>query len=315
VLELAEIGLLRVPRMESPRAPEVNGFPVPLDLSGMTVRNWSFHEDVDFEARASADDFLDFLDNDESLHREVYKSVARSLRDAGRDDHAEQVLYAEEYRARWEGRRSLTGAASDWPVLRPPLFSIRGLGPKPRIEGRRGQPWFRLGRWFEPVDRIFLEYRRNPIRLLWVILALFALSCVFVSSHASNFELTGPARLVLQGEQGQPVEMASGIDHAFDGENVGADPRRWRIGDAVWMTARYHIPIVPLVIEDEYAASDDNRLRFGFPWDPPRVRDAGERPGAIYLSAADWFGMMTLFNWVLWPLLLTFAIRRALRED
>ncbi len=314
VLELADIGLLRVPRMETSSEPDLNGFPVPLDLSGVTVRNWNFHEDVESERRAKASDYLDFLDNDEGLHREVYRSVAKSLRDAGQDDDAEQVLYAEEYRAHWESHRSPALARSMWPI-REPAWWFLGFGPAPRIRGRRGKPWIRLGRLFEPFDRFFLQYRRNTINLLYLILILFTVSAVFVSSNASNFELSPAARLVLKSEGGKSAGLATGIEFQTDGLNVGPDPKRWGLGNTLWMTMRYHVPIVSMTFEDEYVASNDNRLRFRLPLGNPRPRSAGENPGEILFSAEDWFALMSIFNWIMWPLLLTFALRRALRSD
>lgn len=314
VLELANIGLLRVPRIKGTHGPDYNGFPVPLDLFGVTVGHWVFDEEIAVEVRAAAGDFLDFLDNDENLHREVYKSVAASLRDAGRDDDAEQILYAEEYRARWESRRPGAADRAAWPICERSWYFF-GLGPAPRIKGRRGRPWLRLGRAFEPFDRFFLQYRRNTINLLYLILVLFGVSAVFVSSNASNFELSEPARLVLQNEGGQPVGLAAGFDYQEDGLNVGPHPHHWGVGNTLWMTARYHIPIVSMGIEDEYVASNDNRLRFRLPAGNPRPRDPGKDPGEILFSAEDWFAMMSFFNWIMWPLLLTFAIRRALRSD
>lgn len=322
VLELAKIGLLRVPRVQGTHGPDYNGFPVPLDLFGISVGHWVFDEEIAVEVRAAAADFLDFLDNDENLHREVYKSVAASLRDAGRDDEAEQILFAEEYRARWESRRPGAAERSAWPV-RERSWYLWGVGPAPRIQGRRGRPWLRLGRLFEPFDRFFLQYRRNTINLLYLILILFAVSAVFVSSNASNFELSESARLVLQNEprsvrqkaEDQAVGLASGIDFRRDGLNVGPNPEKWGVANTLWMTFRYHVPIVSMNIEGEYQASNDNRLRFRLPLGKPVLRPAGTDPGRILFSAEDWFAMMSIFNWVMWPLLLTFALRRALRSD
>jgi hypothetical protein len=314
VLELAEIGLLRVPRVDRRHGADHNGFPVPLDLSGMTVRNWNFGEDVDTDVHAGCDEYLDFLDNDETLHREVYKSVAVSLRDAGRDRDAEKILFAEEYRARWETRQARSRRADkpNWPER-----SRRGR-PKGRRAGRlkqlrRAFAW--LGHLLDLGDRYLLQYRRNPIMLLYLILLLYTGSVVFVSSHAGNFELSEAARLVLQNEDGEPTRLASGIESKIDGQNVGPAPDHWTGWNAVWMAARYHVPIVSVAIEDEFVPSNDNRLRFGFPWNPPDARPPGPGPRTIPFSAEDWFALMAMLNWVMWPLLLTFALRRALRSD
>jgi hypothetical protein len=335
VLELASIGELRVPpRPAQADKHHANDFPVPLDLSGMTVRHWNFEEDVTAEGTAEVDHYLDFLDNDEKLHRDVYRSVAKSLRDVGRDDDAEKVLYTEEYRARWEHHRleasrraaakaaaketefseASTGAKAT--VQPSPAAKKRPDWPPYRNAGRRKTPWLRRFRLalppflrdrhpFEEIDRWVLQYRRNPIRVLYLILALFAFSAAFVGSHASNFELSDNARLVLEHRAGANEDFARGIDHWVEGDNVGPEAGRWQLGDALWMTARYHVPIVPMAFRDEYAASNDSPLAIG----------AGWKWKLTFATAEDWFVLMALFNWIMWPLLLTFALRRALRAE
>lgn len=313
VLELAEIGQLRVPPHPVEGDGHVNGFPVPLDLSGLTVRNWNFEEDLDAEAAADVDLYLDFLDNDESLHREVYKSIAVSLRDAGRDDDAERILFTEESRACWERRQAAAGTSGSWP-------------PKARA-GRPGKPWLRrlrkkLPRFIrnrrplEQADRFLLQYRRNPIRLFYLILGLFLMSTVFVSSRPANFELSDSTRLVL--ENARPGrDYSTGIDKAPGDGRVTPDDRRWGLWDAVWMSARYHVPIVPMVVDDEYVASNDNWLDLGLPLllEPSDRAGSDRGSGEIWFTAEDWFALMSIFNWIMWPLLLTFLLRRALRDE
>jgi hypothetical protein len=298
VLELADIDLLRVPRIEGPHAPDFSAFPVPLDLSGVNIRHWNFEEDVDADTHANADDFLDFLDNDENLHREVYRSVALSLRNAGSDQDAERILYAEEYRARWESRQRKLDKRESWPVA----------GRRGRLAGRT-LPTLKLRR-LEPVlgwlDRFFLIYRRNPINLLYAILLLFLFSTLFIANHPSNFELSQPARLVLQQERGRASGLASGLDYEIRGRNAGPTAAEWGFWRTIWMATRYHVPIVDMVGREEFVASNDRDLEVGkfgltFRW--------------TWLTAEDWFGVMAILNWIMWPLLLTFALRRALRAD
>jgi hypothetical protein len=320
VLELARIRQLRVPPREEtspPReetspsggkageTPHANAFPVPLDLSGLTVSNWNFDEDVHAEGTGDVDHYLDFLDNDETLHREVYRSVAASLRNVGRDADAEKIVYTEESRARWEGHHP----GASWPPY-PRAGRPRQFPPRPSAWLRALWP----PRPFEWADRWLLRYRRNPIRLLYVILGLFVVSLLFVSSRPANFELSNGTRLVL-GSAPPGSGYAAGIDARLSGRNLG--PRHWGLWNAVWMSARYHIPIVPMLVEDEYVASNDNQLDFGLPL---LVETAGwkapdQDPGSVWLTAEDWFAVMSLLNWIMWPLLLTFALRRALRAE
>jgi hypothetical protein len=299
VLELAEIGLLRVPRDRVLHRRGVNTFPVPLDLSGVTVVHWNFEEDVDADSPATADDFLDFLDNDENLHREVYRSVALSLRNAGSDEDAERILYAEEYRARWESRQRKRGKSDRWPIH----------NWRDKLKGRHLPTWKVFG-WLEPivrrVDRILLQYRRNTINLLYVILLLFAFSAFLIASHPSNFEMAQTSRIILQQQGGRATGLAKGLDYEIRGNNVGPHEHDWGIWKSFWMAARYHVPIVAFTAREEYVASNDNELEFGLGSLTTRW---------TWLTAEDWFAGMTILNWIMWPLLLTFALRRALRSD
>ncbi|MEA3030283.1 MAG: hypothetical protein QOG13_1608 [Sphingomonadales bacterium] len=299
VLELAEIGLLRVPRDRVLHRGGVNTFPVPLDLSGVTIVHWNFEEDVDADSPATADDFLDFLDNDENLHREVYRSVALSLRNAGSDEDAERILYAEEYRARWESRQRKRGKSDRWPIH----------NWRDKLKGRHLPTWKVFG-WLEPivrrVDRILLQYRRNTINLLYVILLLFMFSAFLIASHPSNFEMAQTSRIILQQQSGRASGLASGLDYEIRGTNVGPREHDWGIWKSFWMAARYHVPIVAFTAREEYVASNDNELEFGLGRLTTRW---------TWLTAEDWFAGMTILNWIMWPLLLTFALRRALRSD
>ncbi|MEA3032686.1 MAG: hypothetical protein QOH86_702 [Sphingomonadales bacterium] len=302
VLELADIGQLRVP----PRDPSVgcthsNDFPVPLDLSGLTVRNWNFDEDVNAEGIGAIDHYLDFLDNDETLHREVYRSVATSLRNVGRDEDAEKVLYTEESRARWERHHP----PNTWPPFARAGRPGRGLLRFWREFRSTG--WHFLG-W---LDRWLLGYRRNPIHLFYVMSGLFLFSALCISSRPSNFELSTNARLVIENQRSDHPEDAEGIGRDLRGSGHG-----WGLWNDVWMTVRYHVPIIPLLVEDEYVASNDTRLDIGFPvLFQSTARSPVHRPGAWWLTAEDWFACMSLLNWVMWPLLLTFLLRRALRAE
>jgi hypothetical protein len=305
VLELATIGQLRVPpRGTSFDCAHSNDFPVPLDLSGLTVRHWNFDEDVNAEGTGKVDDYLDFLDNDEKLHREVYRSVAQSLRDVGRDGDAEKVLYTEESRARWE--RDHPGGA--WPPY--PRAGRRGIHP-PRF---RTRIWNAVRHPIDWADRKLLGYRRNPIGLLNVILGLFVFSTLFISSRPANFELSNQARLVIENQR-EGMGDAAGIDARPNGARL--EPARWGLWNALWMSTRYHVPIIPMLVEDEYVASNDDWIDFGLPLvaEPETPKAAGYDPGEVWLTAEDWFAVMSLLNWIMWPLLLTFALRRALRAE
>ncbi|MES2442069.1 MAG: hypothetical protein V4574_04500 [Pseudomonadota bacterium] len=321
VLERAIIGRLHVPRAEASARGTRNGFPVPLDLSGVQVRHWSFDNTLNGEPSSDSNEFLDFLDNDEGMHRDVYRSVADALRGAGHDAAAERVLFAEEYRARTPASRWRPGDGRPWRRI---WFIDLGLLSRPI--GRMQLTWPRPIRI---LDRVLTSYRRAPTGLWLPIIGLFALSWVLVSHDPRNFELAESAKVSEMLRCRTPV-VASGTDYrVIDGAAI-PDPASWSWLQQAWMTARYHIPIINLAVREDIKPSGD-RLRLSAgpaafsgeqlkaaPTDLCATPNATARASEAHdnrFSAEDWFGIMSILNWIMWPILLTFLLRRALRGD
>lgn len=372
VLEAAQIDVLRVPQLASlcePIAAGCNAFPVPLDLAGLKVGHWFFTEEETGDPCKHADTYLDFLDNDEGLHRDVYHSVAATLRNMGEDGEAEKILFNSEYRAersrhnwyelRGSGRiRPMLGLGlTRRPLPRAPLPTRDGSPdgglPASRPAGDRigagllrraaaaaawtaghaGRPFRRLANGF---DRVFLRYRRNPIGLALVALLLFLLSLP-AAIDPRNFELADSTRLVaaLNCERGGTSE----VDYVVSATGSLPNPSSWSWGDALWTSLRYHIPVVGIAARGDFEASDNDRLYYGFGGYAPDERTlrelsarrcsidadaggadraasrAGMAPRDARFTAADWFGLMALANWIIWPLILTFLLRRLLRSN
>lgn len=93
---------------------------------------------------------------------------------------------------------------------------------------------------------------------------------------------------------GVPTEQAVPAD-------VGTD---WGPSDGFRLTARYHVPVIPLAAREEFRPaqrpavlrlSNDSQIRFAF-------------------SAESYTFVVYLLNWILWPLFLVGLGRRIVRE-
>jgi hypothetical protein len=78
----------------------------------------------------------------------------------------------------------------------------------------------------------------------------------------------------------------------------------WGADDAFWLTLRYHVPVVPLTVREEFRPS----------LDPAVLRIPGRGDGRAWFSAEDWATGVYLLNWILWPLFLVGLARRVVRE-
>jgi hypothetical protein len=129
-------------------------------------------------------------------------------------------------------------------------------------------PLFAAMRCF--IDQLYwslVDYGTSALRLAGVIFVLMAISFALVSGHPENFESTLLAKSI-------PLE-----NEWAKGNTPTAD--KWFFGERVWMTLRYHVPLVGAVISDEWQPAD-RPLRFSGLTDPP---------GKIVLPAwwsSDW---------------------------
>lgn len=298
VLEAATIGILRVPALDDDPSPNraVGSFPVPLDLSGLSVTHWVFSADERAEADTEATPYLDFLDNDERPQRDVYRSVAQTLRDLGQDAEAKRILFTDQYRANFARE---AGENDRW-------FDHRGEGRLVPTLGRFGRKTGKLtprwsltgfGNWFY---RLFLNYGLDPMPLAVVIFGLFAASLLLVAPDRRNFEPT------LAGMQKVKMLPAGDADRARRELDS-----RWGLGDMAWVTLRYHVPVAGFDMREEYQPSTGPLYTT-----PARVMKAAGLPEyrIDWLNPEDWYGIMAFLNWIMWPLLLTFLLRKVLRD-
>lgn len=139
-----------------------------------------------------------------------------------------------------------------------------------------------------PFRKLFWDWGMGfgtaPSRLLLPILLLMGVSYAGVNDDPRNFEPT----------------LVNQATNKLDPDTM---PSPWGVGDAAWMTLRGNVPVVALGARSDWELSDDARrplMMFGHAWD--------------WLRPEDWGMLMMLINYPLWPLLLAFLIRRALRQ-
>lgn len=157
-------------------------------------------------------------------------------------------------------------------------------------------------------DQLFwsvLAYRTSTVRLFVIILVLAVFSFLLVSGERENFEPTLAAEIA----DAQKLILAGGKDiskeQKWDEKKVPKE-QYWPLGERVWMTLRYHIPLVSAVTSEEWQPADKPLTISGVEhWSSsnnwPRSR--------------DWFGAMLWVNWLLWPLFLPYLIRKLIRNQ
>ncbi|WP_250487057.1 hypothetical protein [Caballeronia sp. GaOx3] len=193
-----------------------------------------------------------------------------------------------------------------------------------------------------PIDRLhwtLLNYGTGAGRLAVVIVVLMILSFGFVSGQVLNFEPTIAARTLatLRDQKTasiMPMKVLRQFVPAGDAE-AGRPPveeqstrtERWGLGERIWATLHYHIPLVDTVVAEEWQAAD-RPLCVTTP-DKSGVCPRPEWWTAMFQSAPqflkryeerwpkarDWFGIMQWLNWMLWPLFLPYLARKLTRPS
>jgi hypothetical protein len=300
-----------------------------------------------------SDPYLDLLDNDAEYRASTYLGVEKALRDRGHDRVAREIYVAGRYRSyrtdfassekfKWqpgEGRLLPAYAAGKFLPRMPRLILrmkrskddtalaiillvslflvfvtvLTNLGASisnPRlgavlalILGLTGFLMLLFSPTALALDRLywtFLDYGTSAWRLLVLIVGLMIVSFVLVATDPRNVEPTANASLAIKLAPRYQALCQPG--------------HSWGTAEAFWMTLRYHIPLVNLgVMEDCQPADGPLHLRY-FVDDaqPPKWWKSliGHWP-----TASDWFGMMALLNYILWPLFIPFLIQRIFRRD
>jgi hypothetical protein len=145
--------------------------------------------------------------------------------------------------------------------------------------------------WKHVVWPHLLRYGTDPLRLLGVIFFLMLISLP-VYLHSGNIEASSSYLAMDASRDGGTVRL-------------GGSPAKWDIRDAVAILFRYHVPLVPVEFREEWEPRDE----------PGVVYSLGPlHTCSHWLSPEDFALIMTVLNVPMWPLVLAFALRRALRQ-
>lgn len=190
------------------------------------------------------------------------------------------------------------------------------------------------------IDQLYwslVDYGTSAIRLPALIVAMMLISFVFVSGQKGNFEPTllaelSGARTAAGTAQARAEDPSTGGRARADfvtstasvpgssrerkwDENKMPKDQYWVMGERIWMTLRYHVPLVGAIISEEWQPADRSMAFVGL------TPSGGSGPPDWYRCAhcywpraRDWYAAMLWLNWILWPLFLPFLIRVLARE-
>jgi hypothetical protein len=168
------------------------------------------------------------------------------------------------------------------------------------------------------VDQLYwslVDYGTSAVRLAGVIFILMVISFALVSRNRQNFE---PTLLALSVPQQQQQQQQQQPTVKWDNKRRPTS-ESWVFGERLWMTLRYHVPLVGAVISDEWQPADRGLTVVGLSPTgddnlPPDWWPRGPAWERRWPRARDWYGAMLWLNWILWPLFLPFLIHRLSRE-
>jgi hypothetical protein len=155
----------------------------------------------------------------------------------------------------------------------------------------------RLETWGERLYGELLGYgtRVLPVVMLWLT---FVVAAVPIYLASDNFEFSNAA---LAGKlRNQSDEAAR--------QSLVKERLSWDLGNVGAMIVRNHIPVVDLGALDDWEGKDDKGVVLCVPRHAslPQLRCGDLRWEVHWLSPEGFSTLMRMFNWVLWPVFLTF---------
>jgi len=322
VLSDGKIGTVSIPSIE----PEATGRPFPVALDGLRVDVWEIGESQD---GVDCDVFRQLLEKDQTFRRSTYKSIESYLRNRGEEDSADFI-----YREMWrrERRDADAGESRAGRYLRLITVPVGNAAsaisfPPLRIAWTRATKKAQTLWWW--LYGTLLRYGTSPMRLLGVI-AILGLLAFPLYRHPANVE-PSLDRLGVEWDRDKDGAMPPAR------YNVSPELADWSAIDALALLIRYHIPIVPSSLRDEWTMRNDHGTIYDpAVWSASRpvcqaAKDSSAAPApaskdtpvrlcedssAIVLSVAaeDIVSVLMVLNYAMWPLLLAFLIRRLLRH-
>jgi hypothetical protein len=300
LLERATVGKLDVREAHgfygaADSADELRGshaYPVPICLTDVKVEVWEVEGTPDRDNHEERK-YINLLANDQPFRRSTYRSLENSLRNSGDNEHAD-LLYRAMRRREWEEARRHAEAqlaAGDATLL------ARCRHQMARWSGFTAHHAF----------RVFLQYGTSPKSLFAVVFLLFAISL--------------PAYRVADNFEASLSFLAVPSDHFVSGQdapryNRGPSPSDWGWPDALQVALKNHVPMVPLQVRDDWQPRDQGRTSWSLDHGSclPSVKTSA-LTACLPWAPEDVFNALQLINWICWPLLLTFYIRRLLRQS
>jgi hypothetical protein len=280
ILAGGTIGEIRIPEIGSYR-------PFPIAFANLSVTSWEV-PDPD-----GVSNYRKLVKKDAEFRRSNYTSLERYLRNRGQDDHA-NAIYRD---MRWKELKAIP-VAWHWRILLNLHGYVLGFGTK--------------------------------LLRLFVLIAFVGLLAYPLYRHPANIEAS-LKRLAVDAARETAKESMRTV-----GESPS--PSDWSAADAFWMEVRFHIPIVAMGMRDEWTPRDNNHTIYdiaAFSYSrpmcapastvPPRIEvDAPEKRGiarpcdksfafVLPFSTEDLAGSFAIVNYLMWPLLLAFALRNVVR--
>ncbi len=307
VLDRAQLGRLEVPRIH--RADGRPHYPASISLNDVKVEVWDVGRCAGDEGN-SARCYIELLAMDRQLHRSTYLALEQFLRHGGDDPGADELYRALKRRA-WRSERALLldgldtrrRSTSQDPVLS--LLAAAGIPLARRVR-------LALLSLREFLFRKLLRYGTSALPLLSLILGLLVIAFP-VYYNPANFEPSAQALTVPRDRQRAGEAPVKG---------VGPPARDWGWKDGLQIALKTHLPMLPLHARDDWQPSDNGPTTWALNGAGACAKEPAETSGAVQrgtlclpLAPEDLLNILQILNWILWPILLSYVIRRLLRNN
>lgn len=299
LLERAKVGKLDVRQATCPddcaprRAPELGSlaYPTPICLTDVQIEVWEIEGTADRDNDEERK-YIHFLANDRPFRRSTYRALENSLRNRGDDEHADALYCAMRDREWQESQEHARRSAGD-------------------NKASVASKWLRattqpFGFVAHHAYRMLLQYGTSSKSLFALVFILILLALPAYRT-ADNFEAS-LSYLTVPSNHFQPLDSPPLY-------NTGPTEQNWGWADALQMALKNHVPIVPLQVRDDWQPRDQGQTVWSMGQGHCSAKLA-PTPWTVCLPIApeDLFNVLQLLNWICWPIMLTFSIRRLLRQ-
>jgi hypothetical protein len=303
ILVRAKLGTLEIPEIAEPLR-----YPDPIDLEDAEIGIWRIGP-PDKSDQSQRHGWLQRLSSriERLIDRVMFKSPERQLARRYNQLLHNDTFHRSTYKA---VEAALRNSGDD----KPADIVYREMHRRAHRESGAWSPVFTL--W-----GLLLRFGTNAWPLLIVILVLAAISLP-IYRNPTNFEASLPFLAVNRASFTDKDDNAPTHNHPPD------DPK-WGWDDAAILAVHHHIPVVPLIVRNEWDAKTDPGVAYGgskecVASNPDAwlfttcVRQPGEDGVPLFkimhIGAEDYMAVMEILNWIFWPILLTYWIHKAMRQ-